>query len=181
MWGGKDMKPGMAGRRGCGRMAAVLGVLVLALGSSCRRESAPPGKTESPSSREGTAANLTLTMIAPIFGQAEGNNPGAHAVFETSSGVTIVYYFRPSELTRFDQEIGPDLAPKIQELYKEFSGLDRVVFDVYLPGPEDKSWRSYVSFELTRRIVDETNWTDFLSEDFLKVVQNLKYIQGANS
>jgi hypothetical protein len=175
------MKPGEVKRCGGNRVAFGLVILVLALGNSCRRESPASGKTESPPSRKGAAANLTLTMITPIFGQAEDNNPGAQAVFETPSGVTIVYYFRPSELTRFDQEIGPDLAPRIQKLYKEFSEIDRVVFDVYLPEPEAKSWRPYVSFEITRKIVDETNWTDLLSEDFLKVVENLKYIQGARS
>jgi hypothetical protein len=48
---------------------------------------------------------------------------------------------------------------------------------VYVPDSGETPWKPYVFFVVTRKLVEQTDWTNLLAIDFLKVVEEVKYYE----
>jgi len=110
-----------------------------------------------------------------VLGKAEAQNSG---VFDVQKGVEetlVVYHYYATDLGSFDKDFGQALAPKLRELYKKLKDIDRVAFDVFIPSEGVEPWRPYVHFTVTRKIMEETDWTKLLDVDFFQTVLDLKY------
>ena len=94
---------------------------------------------------------------------------------QSDSEVILSYHFTPADPTNADQEIARDLAPKLRKLYGHFKTIDRAVFEVSLPSPEnEEAWKPYVSFVMTRNLMKETGWSDLLDMDLLSTALEVK-------
>jgi hypothetical protein len=120
---------------------------------------------------------IPLSTFYSIFGEAEDTTSGVIDVGQTDNGILISYHFYVEDLSDFEREIGLDLAPKIKEFYKKIEEADKVDFTIYVPQMDESLWRPYVSFEVTRKLIDETDWTRFLDTELLEVVLNVKYYE----
>lgn len=119
---------------------------------------------------------LNTEALSTVLGKAEAENSGVFDVAARENELVVTYHFYEARRKGMEDRIGPDMAPKIQALYKKFSTIDRVVFKVDLFERRDViEWRPYCSFATTRKLIDETNWTSLLLKDFFKVVLELKY------
>ena len=99
-------------------------------------------------------------------------------MFDVQKGVEetlVVYHYYATDLGSFDKDFGQALAPKLRELYKKLKDIDRVAFDVFIPSEGVEPWRPYVHFTVTRKIMEETDWTKLLDVDFFQTVLDLKY------
>jgi hypothetical protein len=123
------------------------------------------------------AEELTLETLSSVLGKAEAENSGLFELTRGENEWIVTYHFYEARTKGMEERFGPDLAPKIQALYKKFKTIDRVMFKVDVFARRDAvEWRPYCSFVTTRKLIDETNWTNLLLKDFFKVVLELKYI-----
>jgi hypothetical protein len=118
---------------------------------------------------------LSLAMVTPIFGEARGVQSGIADLLQTDEEIEVTYHFYTAMAGDVDKEIGLNLAPKIREFYGKFGEVDRVKFGIYVPSTEEETgWELYVSFVLTRKLVNETEWSKLLDEDLLKIALEVR-------
>jgi hypothetical protein len=128
--------------------------------SACKEKAEAPARSEV----------VSLATVSAVMGRASGANSGVSELTETNEGFTINYHLYLPEQKDFDALIGTDLAPKIQELYKTFKTIDKVTFTVETGVTANPpSLQPYCSFEMTRKIYNQTNWTNLLARDLFKV------------
>jgi hypothetical protein len=119
---------------------------------------------------------VSLDTLKPIFGEAKEDMPGVQDVAKGEGEVIIAYRYYDADAQNIDNDMVAELAPKIQALYKNFKTLDRVAFQVTVNGAAPGEWKPYSRFVLTRKIVDEIQWSGILAEDFLKsVLEHQRY------
>lgn len=142
--------------------------LALIVAAACRTEKpAPPAAP--------AEEDLSLQALTPVFGEAKDLDSGLADFTLSDQGPILSYHFYLTDPSDPDREIARDLAPKIRKLYGHFKNVDRVSFEVSLPDQESPmGWNPYVSFSLTRKIVKETGWSDFLDTDLLSGALDVK-------
>jgi hypothetical protein len=154
---------------------AVLAVLSLAACQRGEKTAAPAPAAEKAAAPP--AGELTLETLSSVLGKAEAENSGIFDLTKSENELTVTYHFYEARTRGMEERFGPDLAPKIQALYKKFKTIDRVAFKVDVFARRDAiEWRPYCSFVTTRKLMDETNWTNLLLKDFFKVVLELKFV-----
>ncbi len=148
---------------------------ILVLFSACKSEEKSEVQEKAEKTETEAMEVLSIQRLVPIFGQASAERSGISDVSQTQEQLLINYHFYISDLSQFDAELGIDLAPKIQKFYEEFKRPDRIAFDIYVPTSGEELWRQYASFFVTRKLIEETNWTEILTSDFLRVVEGFRY------
>lgn len=119
---------------------------------------------------------VSFETITPIFGRSEANGPGAFDASQADNQILISYRFIPKDVANIDKELGIDLAPKIQECFKKFKKIETITFGIYIPRVAGQpEFKPYVSFDITRKIMDETELLDMLASNILRVSENVKY------
>jgi hypothetical protein len=135
-------------------------------------------KAEAPATEKTAlqAEDISLDTISAVLGKPEGDKSGIFDLDKSENELQVNYHFYTPEAKDIDDDIGLDLAPKIQELYKKFKTIDRVAFVIHVfHAGLSAEWEPYCSFAMTRKVINETNWTDLLATEFFKVVLELKY------
>jgi len=160
-------------------LVAVLAALTLTACQGREKTGAPAvpapaaEKTVNTSSEE-----LNTEALSAVLGKAEAENSGVFDVAKGENELVVTYHFYEARKRGLEDRLGPDMAPKIQALYRKFKTIDRVVFKVDLFERRDViEWRPYCSFATTRKLIDETDWTSLLLKEFFKVVLELKYAE----
>jgi len=121
---------------------------------------------------------ITLDTIKPIMGEAKDDMSGVIDLTKGENELIMAYRFYTTDTADLDSRIGLDLAPKLKTLYRQFKLLDRIFIGLNIPrAGAPGEWKPYVSFVVTRKIMNETDWAAVLEEDFLKATQDLKYAE----
>jgi hypothetical protein len=119
---------------------------------------------------------VTVDSVAAVMGKAGADKSGVFDVGKGERDVQIIYHFYTTEPKDIDDDIGREMGPKIRDLYKKFKTIHRVEFLINILDPDKHvDWVPYCTFAITRKVMDETDWTKLLDDDFFKVVQELKY------
>lgn len=147
----------------------VVGFLLIAFLGACKSEEKMEVPTET--------TLIDKEMLIPVLGQGGGSTSGVLDVEQDPDEVKISYYFFIEDMTYFDEEIQSDLAPKIPKLYAAIPELDRVAFTIDVPTFGDDPYKPYVSFVVTRKLVEETDWDNLLELEFFNVVMDVKYYE----
>jgi hypothetical protein len=115
--------------------------------------------------------------FSEILGKAGAEKSGIFDLVRGDTEFWLVYQFYTPEAKDIDDDIGMDLGPKIQALYKKFKTLDRIHFvvDVFYAG-SSVDWKPYCSFVMTRKVFNETDWANLLSGELFRVVLELKHV-----
>jgi hypothetical protein len=117
---------------------------------------------------------VSLDTLKPIFGEAMDDMSGVQDVSVDPEEVVISYRYFDADLQDIDNDLVTELAPKIQALYKDFKTVDKVIFQVSVNTEAPGEYKPYSSFALTRKIVDEIEWSGLLAEDFFRTVLDHK-------
>jgi hypothetical protein len=150
------------------RFPYILGLIALAglalvLATACKAKA--PASTEA----------ITLDEVAAVMGRASGSTSGVSELNKSDDSYTIDYYLLVDDMSNFDAEVGSDLVPKIEKLYKTFPSLDKVTFNIETDAQYNPAGaKTYCSFDMTRRIYNQLNWTNVLAKDLFKVCK-VKY------
>ena len=119
---------------------------------------------------------IPVSEIYSIFGQAKGTKSGVLDILQSVGEVTISYGFYPKDISNFDNEIGLELTPKIKDFYKKEEKVDKAIFIVFIPSPVRPSgWKPFVSFLITRELVQKTAWINMLDTELLDLAIEVKY------
>jgi hypothetical protein len=148
-----------------------LAFLALAFISACK--SSPKEETAAPA-----AEVVDLAAVSAVLGRAEDQTSGLFDLDQADGELQISYHFYTDQMSEINDDIGVEMAPKIRELYRTFKTIDRIVFSVQVAHPTSlQEWKPYCSFATTRKLIEETDWTNLLAADFFKVVLELKYAE----
>jgi hypothetical protein len=118
---------------------------------------------------------INKEMLTPIFGEGGGSASGILDAEQTLDELQISYYLFTEDISTFDDDIERELAPKIPALYEKLPEIDNVLFTVNIPQMGEPPYKPYVSFAVTRKIVEETEWSNLLELEFFDVVMDVKY------
>ena len=153
----------------------ILAVVIFLVGIiyGCKSKATEESKAEEKSEVE----ILSVDMLSPIFGTGEEETSGIYSVTQNGEDVFISYRYVPPDPEKSYDEIGQDLAPKIRSFYEKFPKIDRTVFEIYVPSEDELGWKKFVSFDMTRKIFDEVEWTDMMKIDLLRIVENVNYFE----
>ena len=120
-------------------------------------------------------AVYTLDVLKPVLGEAREDNSGVLDVTGGANELIISYRYFDADKLNYDDDMAKELGPKIEALYAKFNKLDRAVFQVTANDPlVPGKWKPYVNFALTRKSVEELDWSSILTVDFFKNVIELK-------
>jgi hypothetical protein len=147
----------------------VLSLLLVCFLGACKSKEKTEDKSES--------EIIDKDMLISVFGEGEGSMSGVLDVDQGPDEFKIDYYFFTEDMSSFDEAIEADLAPKIQEMYRTIPELDQVAFTIYVPSLDETPDKPYVSFMVTRKLVDETDWNNILELEFFEVVKDVKYYE----
>jgi hypothetical protein len=155
------------------------GFLMLALSlmifmSACKGKE----KAEAPAAEKAAAQPeaINVQTLANVLGTAEAEHSGIFDLTKGDNELWIVYHFYTPEMSDIDDDIGVEMAPKIEALYKKFKDIDRTVFVVQVSHPDSPlEWKPYCSFVMTRKVVRETGWGNFLAAELFKICQDIQY------
>ncbi len=119
---------------------------------------------------------ISLETVSAVLGKADAENSGLFDVAESEKEVRILYHLYVPEGRELQDYIGAEMTPKIRRLYGTFRTVDRVVFVVETARPAaNNEWAPYCSFVMTRRVVQETDWSGLLDRDLFKVCREIGY------
>jgi hypothetical protein len=119
---------------------------------------------------------MTLQTLRPIFGEAKDAQSGIYDAIFSDNELFISYRFYTTEASEIDDDIGLELAPRIEKFYNTFKKPDRIVFGIYVSRPDYAGrWDPYCSFVVTRQIIKQSEWTTLIAKEFFKFVKDLKY------
>jgi hypothetical protein len=151
----------------------LLGFLLVTFLTTCKSEE----KSEEKMEEQIVPTVITKDMLTPVLGVGEGSISGLLDVEQSQDELQISYYYFIEDMAYFDDEIERDLAPKIQKMYEDIPELDRAVFTIYVPTMDETPYKPYVSFVVTRELVEKTDWTNLLELEFFRVVMDVKYYE----
>jgi hypothetical protein len=117
----------------------------------------------------------TLDVLKPVLGEAKDDISGILDVTGNAQELIISYRYYDVDLKNYDDDMVRELAPKIEALYKRFKALDRVAFHVITNNPLVPGvWKPFVDFALNRKTIEQLAWSGILTQDFFKLVIELK-------
>jgi hypothetical protein len=122
----------------------------------------------------------TASIIRSVLGEAKEDYPGIESVEQAGKEWTIYYRFIPSDEDVLQEELGEALAPRIKELYEKNKTVDVLNFVVSIPYTDElggQSFKRQLSFVVTRKIYEETDWANLFVRDFLKSVKDLRALE----
>lgn len=151
--------------------------LTLLLFSVCKSSEKAKTEEEAEKEEKGVTEVLSLEKLIPIFGESTQTQSGIADLSQSQEELLISYNLYLVDMSNFDEEIGEDLAPKIQKFYGVFKTPERLAFRVYVPDSGEVPWKQYLFFAVTRKLVEQTDWTNLLATDFLRVVEEVKYYE----
>ncbi len=121
------------------------------------------------------AETLNVETLTSVLGKAEDAASGVLDVTGGATEVIVTYRYYDLDLKNYDEDMVNEMTPKIEALYKKFKSLDRVVFHVITNNPITLGeWKPFVNFTLTRKIVQEIQWSGILARDFFKNIIEVK-------
>jgi hypothetical protein len=116
------------------------------------------------------AEKLTLDSVVAVMDRASGSSSGVSEMTQEGDTYIINYHLMLPEKQDYDVLIGTDMAPKIAALYKTFKTLDKVTFTVETGDVSNPAnMQPYCSFDMTRKVYEQLNWTNLLARDLFKV------------
>jgi hypothetical protein len=120
-----------------------------------------------------------IAKIKSILGEPQDDVPGAEAVELNGSVLGVNYRFIPKNEETFQEDLGEDLAKKVRQIFEADKNIGRIDFVVDIPFVDETGGRAFktkVTFTITRKIYEDTDWTGVFDKDFLKVVQDLRVL-----
>jgi hypothetical protein len=119
--------------------------------------------------------------VKRIFGQPKGSeSSGVVKIIYSESESAVHYNFYPVGLFKYENELGVELASEIRKLYEVGGKFNNITFQVnglFQDKYGKSQWLRILSFEFTKSIYNRINWDNFLDQDLLKVVQNVKWFR----
>ncbi len=148
-------------------LCLTLGLLVAASLPACKKSSEPP-----PASQEEV---VSLDRLRPVLGEAGNAGSGIIDVTGSAHELIVMYRFHDADLKNYEDDMVTELAPKIEALYKKFSALDRVTFEVTANDAAMLGiYKPFMKFTMSRRVAAKLRWSGIMAGEFLTAAEGVR-------
>lgn len=138
------------------------------------------GKKEEPIAPISTATDFK-SAVRRIFGQPTGSESSGVGRIQYGEDSSVVHYkFYPLGLSKYENELGIELASNIRKLYEvggKFNSITFFIEGLFRDKYGKTKWLPIVSFEFTKPIYNRINWANFFEGDLLKVAKNITWFR----
>lgn len=147
-----------------------LWLFVLGLAAGGAGQAKPEGRADK------VVKAVTLEDVQSVLGMARNSISGVSDFSQGDRGeVIIAYRYYDADQANFEIDFANEIAPHIQTLYKLFKDLDRIRFQVVVPGPGVPLWKPFAEIQIDRKTVEDLRWTGFVARYILEqVLKNRK-------
>jgi hypothetical protein len=139
-------------------------VLMLCFFSACKKEK---------------SVSNPRTLVWKIFGRPDKiEDSGAVLVEYEKTECVIHYNFYPSGKLKYEEELGAELAPRLKKLFERDKNIGNALITIFGPSTDAYGrygWNPVLSFEFDRGTFNSIDWSDFVKQDLLEIVINLKW------
>lgn len=139
-------------------------VLVLCFFGGCKKEKSVPNPK---------------TLVWEIFGRPDKIEDSGVVLVEYEQPECVIHYnFYPRGKSKYKEELGAELTPRLKKLFKRDKNIENAVITIF--GPFTDTYGRYgrkpvLSFEFGRETFNSIDWNDFVKQDLLEVVKNLRW------
>jgi hypothetical protein len=140
--------------------------LGLAAAPAARDQARPQGQAEK------AVKAVSIDDVRSVLGAARDDLSGVADFSQGDNGeVVIAYRYYDADQANFEIDFANEIAPRIQSLYKAIKGLDRLRFQVVVPGSSGAPmWAPFADFQMDRKTIEELHWTGFVARYILEQV-----------
>jgi hypothetical protein len=156
-------------------VVGALAVCAILISVACGKAEAPKPAAEQVVAKAPAELSVNDEIVA-VLGRAEAQVSGVFDVQTAAEGIAINYHHYLLQADAFDTDFPKAIAPKIRDLFAKVKSLDRVTFDVSIPTESAEVWKPMLHFAVTRKLIEETDWTKLLDADFFQIVLDLKHL-----
>ena len=138
------------------------------------------GVSKEPVAPISNAAEFHDAVIKIFEGYQSGDESGVATVSYDKESSVINYDFFPLGMFKYEDELGVELATKIKRLYEiggEFNSITFLIHGPFQDAYGKNQWKPILSFEFSKQIYNKINWDNFVSQDLLKVAQNVEWFR----
>lgn len=143
---------------------AVSVVLMLCFFSMCKKEK--------------TVSN-PKTLVWKIFGRPDKIEDSGVVLVEYKKPECVIHYnFYPRGKSKYKEELGAELAPRLKKLFERDENIGNAVMTIFGPSTDTYGrygWKPVLSFEFDRETFNTIDWSKFVNQDLLEVAKNLKW------
>jgi hypothetical protein len=120
-------------------------------------------------------------LVREIFGRPDNvEDSGVISVEYEQPDCVIHYNFNPPGKSKYEEELGKELADKIKKLFESDEDIGNVlitVFGLHTDSYGDYGWKPTLYFEMDRQTFKSIDWKGFRKKSLLEAVQNLKWFR----
>jgi hypothetical protein len=124
-------------------------------------------------------------LVWDIFGRPDKIEDSGAVLVEYDPAECVIHYnFQPGGKSKYEEELGAELAPKLQKLFKKDKDIEDAFLTVFGPSTDSYGrygWRPVLSFEFDRDTFDSIDWDSFSGKNLLDFVINLKWYRKSES
>jgi hypothetical protein len=100
---------------------------------------------------------------------------------KVDSDVVVLYYYRPPDSGKLEENISQVLSPKIKKFfdsYKRDESIQKLICSIRIPYEDsygNKDWMPVLSFEFDKETYKNINWKKFEETELFKYAQNIQW------
>ncbi len=116
-----------------------------------------------------------------ILGRPDRTEDSGVVMVEYQQPDCIIHYnFYPHGKSKYEEELGLELAPKLKKLFEKDERIGNVfvtILGLFTDTYGNTGWKPVLYFEFARETFNNISWDRFIKKDFLEVVKNLKWFR----
>lgn len=129
------------------------------------------------------AANPKM-LAWDIFGRPEKIEDSGAVLVEYDPAECVIHYnFQPGGKSKYEEELGIELTPKLQKLFDMDKNIEDAFLTIFGPSTDTYGrygWKPVLSFEFDRDMFNSIDWGKFARKDLLETVRNLKWYRKSS-
>jgi hypothetical protein len=146
------------------RVMVISVVLILCFLSVCKKEK---------------DASNPKTLVWEIFGRPDKIEDSGAVLVEYEQPECVIHYnFYPRGKSKYEEELGAELTSKLKKLFERDDNIGNAVITIFGPSTDTYGrygWKPVLSFEFDRETFNSIDWSDFVKQNLLDAVKNLKW------
>ncbi len=125
------------------------------------------------------AVSNPKTLVWEIFGRPDKIEDSGAVLVEYEQPECVIHYnFYPRGKSKYKEELGAQLTPRLKKLFEKDDNIGNAVITVFGPSTDTYGrygWKPVLSFEFDRETFNSIDWSDFVKHNLLDAVKNLKW------
>jgi hypothetical protein len=125
------------------------------------------------------AVSSPKTLVWEIFGRPDKIEDSGVVLVEYEQPECVIHYnFYPRGKSKYEEELGAELTSRLKKLFERDDNIGNAVITIFGPSTDTYGrygWKPVLSFEFDRETFNSIDWSDFVKQNLLDAVKNLKW------